>query len=69
MNQVIKGGKAKIRTQPYIKLNTGAKDIQQVNRGGPDNSQCIRPLRNYFFERRKFVLLKFISLFCFLTVS
>ena len=27
-----------------IKLKTGAKEIQQVNPGGPDNSQSIRPL-------------------------
>ena len=25
--------------QQYIKLNTGAKEIQQVNPSGPDNSQ------------------------------
>ena len=30
INQDIKGDKAKIRTQQYIKLNTGAKEIQQV---------------------------------------
>ena len=35
-NQVIKGDKAKIMTQQYIKLNTGAKEIQQVNPGGPE---------------------------------
>ena len=34
---MLKGDKAKIRTQQYIKLNTGAKDIQQLNPGGPDN--------------------------------
>ena len=28
INQDIKGDKAKIRTQQYIKLNTGAKEIQ-----------------------------------------
>ena len=27
----IKGDKANIRTQQYIKLNSGAKEIQQVN--------------------------------------
>ena len=32
-----------ITTQQYIKLNTGAKEIQQLNQGGPDNSQSIRP--------------------------
>ena len=42
-----KGDKAKIRTQQYIKLNTGAKEIQQVNLGGPDNSQSIRPLTSH----------------------
>ena len=34
INQDIKGDKAKIRTQLFIKLNTGAKEIQQVNCGG-----------------------------------
>ena len=34
--------KAKIRTQQYIKLNTGAKEIQQVNPIWPDNSQTLR---------------------------
>ena len=47
INQDIKGDKAKIRTQQYIKLNTGAKEIQQVNPGGPDNSQSIRPLSSH----------------------
>ena len=41
INHDKKGDKAKIRTQEYIKLNTGAKEIQQVNPGGPDNSQSI----------------------------
>ena len=36
INQDIKGDKAKIRTQQLIKLNTGAKEIQQVNPGKPD---------------------------------
>ena len=33
-----------LRTQQYIKLNTGAKEIRQVhvNPGGPGNSQSIR---------------------------
>ena len=31
-----KGDKAKIRTQKEIKLDIGAKEIQQVNPGGPD---------------------------------
>ena len=50
INQYIKGDKAKIRTQQYIKLDTGAKDIQQVNMvnpNGPDNSQRIRSLPSY----------------------
>ena len=38
--KILKGDKAKIRTQQYIKLNTGAKEIQQVNPGGPDNRQA-----------------------------
>ena len=39
LNHIIKvkqGDKAKIRTQQSIKLNTGAKEIQQVNSAGPD---------------------------------
>ena len=44
IDQGIKGDKAKIRTQQLIKLNTWAKEIQQVNPGGPDNNQSIRPL-------------------------
>ena len=36
INRDIKGGTAKIRTQQYIKLKTGAKEIQQVNPVGPD---------------------------------
>ena len=44
-NQDIKGDKAKIKmTQQNIKLNTGAKEIQQINHGRPVNSQSIRPL-------------------------
>ena len=43
INQDIKRRYSKdIRTQQYIKLNTRAKEIQQVNPGGPDNSQSIR---------------------------
>ena len=30
-------------TQQYIKLNTGAKETQQVNPGGQENRQIIRP--------------------------
>ena len=33
-----KGDIAKIKTQQYIKLNTGAKEIQQLNPDGHDNS-------------------------------
>ena len=39
--------KAKLRTQQLIKLNTGAKEIQQVNPGGPGSSQSIRPLPSH----------------------
>ena len=35
-----------IKTQQYIKLNTGAKEIQQVNPDGPDNSKSIRLLQS-----------------------
>ena len=31
-----KGDKAKIRAQQLLQLSTGAKEIQQVNPGGPD---------------------------------
>ena len=36
-----------IRTQQYIKLNNRAKEIQQVNPCGPDNSQRIRTLPSH----------------------
>ena len=39
-----KGDKAKIRTQQYIKLNTGAKKIQHVNPSGPGNNQSIKTI-------------------------
>ena len=42
-----KSDKAKVRTKQYIKMNTGAKEIQQVNPDGPDNSQSIRPLPSH----------------------
>ena len=42
INHNIKGVKAKIRTQQYVKLSTKAKEIQQVNPGGPDNSQKLQ---------------------------
>ena len=38
------GGGGGLRTQQQIKLNTGAKEIQKVNPGGPDNSKSIRSL-------------------------
>ena len=44
INQDMKGDKTKIMIQQYTKLNTGTKEIQQVNPGGPDNSQSIRLL-------------------------
>ena len=40
-------------TQQYIKLNTGAKEIQQVNCGGPDNSQSIKPQPSQFWIRSR----------------
>ena len=46
-NKDIKGDKAKISTQHNIRLNTGAKEIQQANPSGPDNSQSIRPLPSH----------------------
>ena len=50
INQDIKGDKAKKRAQQLMKLNTGAKEIQQVNAGGPDNSQSIRPLPSHQYS-------------------
>ena len=32
-----------LRTQQYIQLNTTAKEIQQLNPGGPDQRHNIRP--------------------------
>ena len=32
-----------IRTQKYIQLNTGVKQIQQLNAGAPDHRLNIRP--------------------------
>ena len=49
INQYKKGDKEKIRTQHYIKLNTKAKEIQQANPGGLDNSQSIWPLPSHHF--------------------
>ena len=43
INQDIKGDKARIRTQQYMQLYIGAKEIQQVNPSGPDNSQKHQP--------------------------
>ena len=34
--KIQQGDEAKIRTQQLIKLNTGAKEIQQANPDGPD---------------------------------
>ena len=45
--------KATIKTQKCIKLNTGAKETQQVNPGGPDNSQSTRPLDKYLNRNRR----------------
>ena len=53
INQDIKKDKAKKRTQQVIKLNTGAKEIQQVNPCGPENSQSISPyhlINRYVFK-------------------
>ena len=47
INQDINGDKAKFGIQQYIKLGTGAKEIQQANPGGPDNSQSIRPIPSH----------------------
>ena len=33
----------KVRTQQYIQLNTGVKEIQQLNPGGPEHRHNIRP--------------------------
>ena len=38
-----KGDKTKIRTQQYIQLNTGAKEIKQLKPSGPYNRLTIKP--------------------------
>ena len=38
----IKRDQLKIRTQQYIQQNTGVKEIQQLNPGGPDHRHNIR---------------------------
>ena len=43
INQDIKGDKAKIRTQKFIRLNTRAKEIQQVDLNGPDIAKASGP--------------------------
>ena len=43
----IKRRKNKDKDSTVHKLNTGAIEIQQVNPGGPDNSQSIRPLQSH----------------------
>ena len=50
-----KGDKARTRTQLYIKLNTGAKEIQQVNPGGPGNSRSIRTLPPLQLPSQQFI--------------
>ena len=52
-----KGDKAKIRTQQYIKLNTGAKEIQQVNpgqivRGHRDSRANFMPIYGDLYQIR-----------------
>ena len=62
-------------TEQYIKLNTGAKEIQQVNPHGFDNSQSIRPSterlrnsriailqRNIKYETRNIIKKRFVLL-------
>ena len=39
-----KKGDKMIMTQQYIKLNTGVKEIKQLNSSGPDYRHNIRPL-------------------------
>ena len=41
-SKIWKLDKTKIRTQPYIQLNTRVKEIQHLNPGGPDQTHNIR---------------------------
>ena len=43
INKDIKGDKTKIGTQQNIKLNTRAKEIQQLNPDGPGQRHSIKP--------------------------
>ena len=57
INQDIKGDKAKIRTQQYIKLNNGAKEVQKVNLSEPDKQPkhqtlAISSIYNYCSRNR-----------------
>ena len=40
-NRDINKDKTKMRTQQYKQLNTGAKEMQQFNPGGPDHRHNI----------------------------
>ena len=48
INQDIKGDKAKKRTKQLMKLNTGAKEIQQVNPVDLTTAKSIRPLPSQY---------------------
>ena len=41
--KILKRDQTNIRTQQYIHLNTGAKEFQQLNPGGPDQRHNFRP--------------------------
>ena len=47
IRQDIKGDKAKLRTKQYIKLNTGANEIQQLKPVGLTTAESIKPLPSH----------------------
>ena len=50
INQDVKGDKAKIKTQQYIKLNTGAKEIQQLSPSRPEKKNLLNRLSKSNFS-------------------
>ena len=54
--QDIKRRQSKENDSTVYKLNTGAKEIQQVNCSGPDNSQSIRSLPSHQIDKSLYPL-------------
>ena len=63
-----KGDKTKIRTQQYIQLNTGVREIQQLNPDWPDHRHkiSVRNALKYNFHRARgdFNFLSVELIFC-----